>query len=63
MQVENALTAIIAAVYTATATHPKIIHRNTYQAAWDTELAVSSVYKPITSISSISEMGMVSMST
>lgn len=58
MQVETALTkaAIIAAVYTATATHPKTIHRNTCQAACSSELAVSSVYKPITTISSISEM-------
>lgn len=61
MQVETALskTAIIAAVYTATATHPKTIHRNPCQAAWASEPAVSSVYKPITIISNISDMGMV----
>lgn len=61
MQVETALTkaATITVMYTATVTHPKIIHRNTCQAPCASELPVSSVYKPITTTSSTSEMGMV----
>lgn len=60
MQVETAPTkaAIVAAVYTATATHPKTIHRNTCQSACASKLAVSSMQKPFTTISSTSEMGM-----